>query len=56
MEKYKKVDCWGPVLNNTNGEYLPFFYEDAYKIMKDYKFYISFENKKSLRINHKRRI
>ena len=47
LMNYKHVDCWGPVLNNTNGQYLPFFYEDAYKIMKDYKFYISFENEPS---------
>lgn len=44
LMNYKKVDCWGPVLNNTNGQYLPFFYKDAYNIMKDYKFYVSFEN------------
>lgn len=47
LMNYKHVDCWGPALNNTNGKYLPFHWDDAYKVMKNYKFYISFENEAS---------
>lgn len=41
---YKTITCCGKVLNNTNGEYLPWDVNDRIIYHKDYKFYLCFEN------------
>lgn len=44
---YKEITCCGKVLNNTNGEYLPWGTDDAIKYHKHYKFNFCFENASS---------
>lgn len=43
-ENYKEVTCCGKVLNNTNGEYLPYNLGEARKYHDHYKFNLCFEN------------
>lgn len=46
-ENYKEVTCCGKVLNNTNGEYLPYGFENARTYHNNYKFNLCFENEYS---------
>ena len=41
---YKQITCCGKVLNNTNGEYLPYDFIEAIKYHDNYKFNLCFEN------------
>lgn len=46
-EKYKQITCCGKVLNNTNGEYLPWDEYERIEYHKPYKFNLCFENYES---------
>lgn len=46
-KNYKQITCCGRVLNNTNGEYLSWDYNEARKYHNNYKFNLCFENEHS---------
>lgn len=46
-DNYKQITCCGAVLNNTNGEYLPWDLQGRFEYHRPYKFYMSFENHES---------
>ena len=46
-QNYKQITCCGKVLNNTDGEYLPFDTNKAIDYHKSYKFNFCFENAES---------
>lgn len=43
-KQYKQITCCGRVLNNTNGEYLPWDVKERFNYHKKYKFNLCFEN------------
>ena len=46
-KNYKEITCCGKVLNNTNGEYLPYDLYEASVYHNNYKFNLCFENNES---------
>ena len=46
-DNYKNITCCGKVLNNTNGEYLPWDRNEAIAYHNEYKFNLCFENESS---------
>ena len=44
---YKQITCCGKVLNNTNGEYLPYEFDAKINYHNNYKFNLCFENHES---------